>query len=63
LFNQLQADLNVATPEEVLDAEITLGQLLNAAAAATGDATVEAALNNLALALDMTATIRLGDLL
>lgn len=63
LFNQLQADLNVATPEEVLDAEITLGQLLDATAVAAGDATVEAALNNLALALDMTATIRLGDLL
>jgi len=67
LLNELQGDLNVATPAAVLTSDIQLRELLNAAIAvaqANGDL---AAVNGLTLLLDdvdeLTGQLQLGDLL
>ncbi|GIV75942.1 MAG: hypothetical protein KatS3mg050_0336 [Litorilinea sp.] len=67
LLQQLQADLGAASPEAVLMAEITLGELMEAAstvAASGGNPAAATALNQLRGALGgLTGTIQLGALL
>lgn len=63
LFEQLQIDLGVATPEEVLTADITLDDLLVALDAVTTDSAADVALGDLTASINLTPTIRLGDLL
>jgi len=63
LLDQLQLDLGVATPGEALTTDITLGQLLDAAAVAS-NGNISATLESLAANLNLpTDTIQLGDLL
>lgn len=67
LLETLQIDLGLQSPGEVLTADITLGELLEAAidvANANGDTALATALNDLLLDIPgLTQTIQLGDLL
>lgn len=64
LLDDLQLDLGAATPEQVLTTDITLAQLLAAAADVGSDAAIVTALDNLAANVNLpTGTIQLGDLL
>jgi uncharacterized membrane protein len=67
LLDVLQSDLQLASPQQVLDTDITLLQFLNAAADvahADGNTAAVSALNALSLGIaPLTGTIRLGDLI
>lgn len=67
LFEQLQLDLGVATPEEVLTTDLTLGEFVDSIITvleADGDVLTVDALEDLQLDLtDLTDTVQLGDLL
>ncbi|CAN5762097.1 hypothetical protein BH10CHL1_BH10CHL1_16520 [soil metagenome] len=64
LLNQLQTQLGVATPEEVLTSTVTLGQVIQALTQVTTDTATISALNTLALSPNLPTTgIQLGDLL
>jgi uncharacterized membrane protein len=67
LLAALQADLSLATPADALTANVTIAQILSAAAdvaQADGNVPLEVAINNLAAALPaLTDTIQIGDFL
>ena len=64
LLETLRAELNLATPTDVLTANVTIPQLLAALPQVSNNAATVTALNNLAATANLsTAPIRLGDLL
>ncbi|MCX6048758.1 MAG: hypothetical protein NT075_26955 [Chloroflexi bacterium] len=64
LLNQLQTQLGVASPQDVLTSSVTLGQVIQALTQVTTDTATINALNVLALSPNLPTTgLQLGDLL